>query len=98
MAHRSKKKHIKHLHEHELGSSPPKAKTHPGAKADIEEDRIARPRATARKATGAGKKPAAKKRGIVRRIAKAATKKIAAKPKKIIQRAKSRVKAMLGRE
>lgn len=102
MAHKSKKKHIKHLHEHETASTPPRAKAHPGAKADIEADRIARPRAGVGKATartGAGKKARpAKKRGIVRRIAKAATKKLAAKPKKIIQRAKSRVKSMLGRE
>lgn len=102
MAHKSKKKHIKHLHEHETASTPPRAKAHPGAKADIEADRIARPRASGASKTtarnGAGKKPAPKKRGIVRRIAKAATKKIAARPKRIIERAKSRVKSMLGAE
>jgi hypothetical protein len=99
MAHRSKKKHIKHLHEHEPVSAAPAAKKHAGAKADIEADRVARPRtAKAAARTSAAKKPAPKKRGIVRSIAKAATKKITARPKRIIERAKSRVKSLLGRE
>lgn len=103
MAHKSKKKHIKHLHEHETASSPPRAKAHAGAKADIEEERIAGPRSTrAAKPAGGSKSAAPKKRGIVRRIAKAATKKIAARPKRLIQRAtsrvKSRVKSMFSRE
>jgi hypothetical protein len=99
MAHRSKKKHLKHLHQHEPVSAAPAAKRHAGAKAEVEADRVARPRvAKAGARTGARKKAAPKKRGIVRSIAKAATKKIAARPKRIIQRATSRVKSMLGRE
>jgi hypothetical protein len=100
MAHRSKKKHLKHLHQHAEASSPPPAKKHAGAKADIEADRVARPPvARAGAKAGAAKQTAApKKRGIVRSLARAATKKITARPKKIIQRAKSRVKSMLGRE
>jgi hypothetical protein len=98
MAHRSKKKHLKHLHQHEPVSAAPAAKKHAGAKADVEADRVARPRVKAGTRTGTAKKAATKKRGIVRSIAKAATKKIAARPKRIIQRAKSRVKSILGRE
>jgi hypothetical protein len=100
MAHRSKKKHLKHLHQHEAASAAPAAKKHAGAKADIEADRIAPPRAAkASSRVTAAKKPAPKKKGgIVRSIAKAATKKIAARPKRIIERAASRVKSMLGRE
>ncbi len=107
MAHKSNKKHIKHLHQHELSATAPTAKKRPGAKADVEGERLAKMRArvgeprgrvaktgersgTARKST--------KERGIVRSIARAATKKIAAKPKKIIKRATRRVKSLLGRE
>ena len=97
MAHRSKKKHINHLHEHEPVSAAPAAKKRAGAKADIEADRVARPRGTKARASTA-KKPAPKKRGIVRSIANAAKKKITALPKRIIERAKSRVKSLLGRE
>lgn len=87
MAHKSKKKHIKHLHQHELSSSPPTAKKRPGTKADVE---VASVRSAPAKATG-------KRGGIVRSIARAATKKIAAKPKKIIKRATKRVKSLLAR-
>jgi hypothetical protein len=106
MAHRSRKKHIKHLHQHEAATAAPAAKKHAGAKAEIEAERIARPR-TVKGRSKAGTKVAAKKatpkkRGLVRSIAKAATKKITAKPKKIIERAtsrvKSRVSSLLGRE
>jgi hypothetical protein len=96
MAHKSKKKHIKHLHQHDLSSNKPTAKKHAGAKADVEVGRVAAPRAG--KARDRGGKPAEKRGGIVRSIARAATKKIAAKPKKIMKRATKRVKSLLGRE
>jgi hypothetical protein len=107
MAHRSKKKHLKHLHKHEAATAAPAAKKHAGAKAEIEADRVARPRTASAKAgsklgkVGAklgAKKAAPKKAGIVRSLAKAATRKIAAKPKKIIKRAASRVKSIFGAE
>jgi hypothetical protein len=92
MAHKSKKKHIKHVRQHEAESAALKATAK--ARAGTVQS------ATRGKAPAGGKAP--KKRGIVRSIAKATTKKLAATPRKIIQRAtrrvRSRVKSMLGRE
>lgn len=82
MAHRSKKKHIKHLHEHEPAT--PRAKS-PVAKADVA-------RAGAPKASRTESEPKPKKRGIVRRAAR----KLTAKPRKIARRAKARVKSIIG--
>jgi hypothetical protein len=97
MAHRSKKKHLKHVHQHEPVT--PKAKG-PVAKAEAAAAGVAKKGGTVRRAEGlenAGKKP-----GIVRRITRKASKKIAAtkksiaaKPRKAIARAKSRVKSLL---
>lgn len=103
MAHRSKKKHLKHLHQHEPAT--PKAKS-PIAKAEAAAAGIAKKtRGATRRAPemmDAGKR---KSKGLVRRIASKATKvaararrAVAAKPKKVIARAKarvSRVKSML---
>jgi hypothetical protein len=108
MAHKSKKKHLKHVHQHEPATPP--AKTRAGSKAETEVERIANTRsrvvedggragkATARRTPGTrgGTSAPRKKRGIVRSIARAATKKLAAKPRKVIKRATSRVKAFLG--
>ena len=109
MAHKSKKKHLKHLHQHELSSNKPAAKKHAGAKADVEVDRVAKTRTrvvesggragkAAGARAGASSKATQKSGGIVRSIARAATKKITAKPKKIIKRATKRVASLLGRE
>ena len=105
MAHKSKKKHIKHLHQHELASNKPTAKKHAGAKADVEVDRVAKSRSRvvesggrAGKAAGAtprSGKATEKRGGIVRSIARAATKKII---KRVKSRVKSRVSSLLGRE
>jgi len=112
MAHRSKQKHIKHVHEHE--PARPKAKS-PIAKAEAAAAGIAKKRSVRRapEPVDTGKR---KPKGLVRRLARRArkvtakmtkrvtakvtkrTKKIAAKPREMIQRAKDRVKAMLGAE
>lgn len=104
MAHKSRKKHIKHIHAHEPATP---AARHPGAKADVETERGSKSRAV--KLTGAAKAVAAKakakagarstskKNGLVSKIARAAGKKLAAKPKKIISRVKSRVSSLVGR-
>lgn len=116
MAHKSKKKHLKHVHQHEPATPPAKS---PVAKAEAAEARFARPRAAAsnarakaagaraavgataasvKAAVGARRaKKATKKRGIVRSVARTATRKLAAKPKKIIERAARRVKSLLGK-
>ena len=91
MAHRSKKKHLKHMHQQEAVT--PKAKS-PVAKAEAAAAGIAKKGGNVRRAPElekAGKKP-----GIVRRVAAKVTKKITAKPRKAIARAKNRVKAALG--
>jgi hypothetical protein len=92
MAHRSKKKHIKHMHDHEPVT--PKAKG-PVAKAEAAAAGIAKKGGSTRRAPEleAGKK---KKKGIVRRMASKATKKITAKPRKVIAKAKNRVKSLIG--
>jgi hypothetical protein len=97
MAHRSKKKHIKHVHQHEPAT--PKAKS-PTAKAEAAAGGVARKGGNVRRAPDLDKKPG-KKKGIVRRMASKATKKITAQPRKIIARAKAsvatRVKSLLDR-
>jgi len=108
MAHKSKKKHLEHVHEHEPAT--PKAKS-PVVKAEAASARVARPVMKTRKAmkaagkprtaaageaaTPSGRKPE-KKRGLVRSLAVKATKKITAKPRKIISRVKARVKSVIG--
>lgn len=101
MAHRSRKKHIKHMHQHEAAT--PKAKS-PVAKADVATQRISK----TSKVSAAGKpvaRKAAKKRGVVRSLASkvankveskvaAVEKRVTAKPRKIIKR----VKSLLGAE
>jgi hypothetical protein len=99
MAHRSRKKHIKHLHQQEAAT--PKAKS-PAAKAKAAPAKArtatkARPAKAARTRTsGDGAAPTKKSGGIVRSLARAATKKIAARPRRIISKAKSRVKSLIG--
>jgi hypothetical protein len=96
MAHRSKKKHIKHQHEHEPAT--PKARS-PIAKAEAAAAGIARKTGSVRRAPQM--KDAVKKRkskGLVRRLAAKATKKLAAKPRKLIARARARVGALLGED
>ncbi len=146
MAHRSKKKHLKHLHEQEPATPPAKS---PVAKAEAARARIAKPTArkrsaattTARKRTAGTamktgmkrgtervrareaemkartaemKMRAAKtlrteepevrgqdKRGIVRRLAGKATKTLTDRlpitPRKVLERAKARVRARVSR-
>jgi hypothetical protein len=100
MAHRSKKKHLKHAHQHEPAT--PKAKS-PIAKAEAAAAGIAKKtRGTVRRAPemlDAGKR---KSKGLVRRIAAKATKvaakarrAVVARPKKMIARAKARVSSMI---
>jgi hypothetical protein len=88
MAHKSHKKHIKHVHQHEPATA--KAKS-PIVKAEIAQARLAgKARAGANGAKTAAKKAAskvAKKGGLVRRIARAAV----AEEKKIIGGAKDAV-------
>jgi hypothetical protein len=88
MAHKSKKKHIKHMHEHELAAAP-RTSTRAKAKQEIDEGRSRKPGTKPERATSSK----TKKKGIVRSIAKAAGKKLAARPKRVI----ARVKSMLGR-
>ena len=105
MAHKSHRKHLKHLHAHE--PAKPKAKS-PVHLAEIEMARRAKP--TAKRAAPATKPSAAKgganagakggakgaerakKGGIVRKIARAAVR----KPRAIVARAKARVKSLIG--
>lgn len=95
MAHRSRKKHIKHLHQHEPETAAPSAKKHAGAKAERESQRVPKTRAPVKPARA---RAATKKRGIVGKLARAASKsKKLASPKRIISRAKSRVKSLLHR-
>jgi hypothetical protein len=92
MAHRSKKKHLKHMHQHEPAT--PKAGS-PVAKAEAAAAGVAKNGGNVRRSpelANAGKK----KKGIVRRIANSATKKITAKPRRVIARAKARVRSIIG--
>jgi len=140
MAHRSKKKHIKHLHQHEQAAAaadgpssegPRKGrlstKAREAARAGIDAARSARSaaRAAVGSRTGSGAKSTSsggapfkgagnagamgsdgaakakaedKNPGLVRSIASAAGAKITAKPRKIISRAKARVKSLFGRD
>jgi hypothetical protein len=102
MAHRSHKKHIKHMHQHEPAT--PKAKS-PAAKADVASQRISNTSKVSAAGKPVAKKAPAKKRGIVRRVAgsvasrvekkvSAVERKVTAKPRRIIKR----VKSMLGVE
>lgn len=96
MAHRSRKKHIKHLHQHEPETAAPAAKKHAGAKAERESERVPKTRAAVKPARA--RRATTKKRGIVGKLARAASKsKKLASPKRIISRAKSRVKSLLHR-
>ena len=91
MAHRSKKKHLKHVHQHEPAT--PKAKS-PIAKAEAAAAGIAKK--GSRSPAPELEQGAQKKKGLVRRLASKATKKLSAKPRKVIERAKARVKSLLG--
>lgn len=95
MAHRSKQKHIKHLRQHEPAT--PKAKS-PTAKAQAAAAGVAKKGGNARRAQEPDKKPA-KQKGIMRRLASKASKKITARPRRMIARAKAsvakRVKSLL---
>ena len=93
MAHRSKKKHLKHLHQHEPATPPAKS---PTAKARAAAAGIAKKGGNARRAPELKEGAPKRKKGIVRRLASKATDKIAARPKRIIKRAKARVKSLLG--
>jgi hypothetical protein len=93
MAHRSHKKHIKHMHQHEPATA--KAKS-PTVKADVASQRIAKASKTTSSAKPVAKKAPAKKRGIVRSVAGAVAsrvekveRKVTAKPRKIIKKVKS---------
>lgn len=66
MAHKSKKKHIKHLHQHELSSTPPTAKKHAGTKADVEVDRLAKTRTRVVESGGRAGKAGTGKAGAAR--------------------------------
>jgi hypothetical protein len=97
MAHKSHRKHLKHLHAHD--PDKPKAKS-PVEKIEVVKRRLAKPTAKASTAKAStAKQPASesakapvKKKGIVRSIARAATK----KPRALISKAKARVKHLLG--
>ena len=77
MAHRSKKKHIKHVHEHE--PAKPRAKS-PIAKANRERARIGEP-----------PEPRPKKRGLVRRAAKKLAAKPRRMAKRAVARVRSMI-------
>ena len=95
MAHRSKKKHLKHVHAHEPAIPPAKS---PIAKAEAAVAGIAK-KAANRRATSEVKPK--KRPGLVRRLAGKATEtiadaaklpgKLAAKPRRVIKRVKARV-------
>jgi hypothetical protein len=110
MAHKSKKKHIKHLHQHDHDASLPPPAKNPGTKATsvalgAQTSRKTRLTSTAKAAANVAAKQRAKakaKAGGLRSMAKTAAKQaaesVAAKPKRIISRAKARVRKLLGRE
>jgi hypothetical protein len=95
MAHRSRKKHIKHAHAHEPATPPAKS---PIAKVEAAAAGIAKQGSSRR--TTSEVKPK-KRPGLVRRLAGKATEtiadaaklpsKIVAKPKRVIKRVKARV-------
>ena len=116
MAHKSKKKHLKHVRQHQLEQDQELA-THakpPGTKAmsaalgaaQSHKARLTSKAQAAVKANMAAKRPVAAKavkattktKGLVRSIADAATEKLTAKPKRMIAKAKARVRSLLGRE
>jgi hypothetical protein len=93
MAHRSRKKHLKHVHEHEPATPPAKS---PTAKAEAAAAGIAKKGGSTRRAPElkTEARRGTKKKGIVRRLAATATKpvkKLAKKPRKILEKAKARV-------
>ena len=88
MAHRSKKKHLKHMHEHEPAT--PKAKS-PLAKARAAAAGIAKKGGNTRRAKEANEPK--QKKGIVRRLAAKAGKRITARPRRVAARVAARVKA-----
>lgn len=91
MAHKSKKKHLKHVHAHEPTRAAPRAKKRAGAKSDVELDRQASTRVGGKAdkpKAGKAAKPT-KKPGLVGKLAN-----VAAKPKRVIKR----VKKLFGRE
>jgi hypothetical protein len=122
MAHKSRKKHIKHVQQHQAENDPSQTKAHPpgtkatsaalGAGTSHKVRLTSRAKAAAKAAASArgkvaerarvakdeGKAKAKAKGGLVRRIAKAATKKITAKPQRALSRAKARVRSLLGRD
>jgi hypothetical protein len=121
MAHKSKKKHIKHTRQQQveqdlevaelkatsLGTtarSPAlgaarsqKARLAANARAAVKSAAAMRAAAQSKRAS---KRPttAEKTKGIVRSIAGAATTKLTAKPKRMISKAKARVRSLFGRE
>lgn len=121
MAHKSKKKHLKHMRQQQLEQDHDVAETKakpPGTKAVSAALGVARShkvRLTAnakaavksamtkakvadkRAGTDDKSKDADKPAGIVRSIARAATQKLTAKPKRMISKAKARVRSLLGR-
>lgn len=121
MAHKSKKKHLKHLRQHqleqdhdlaEIKAKPPGTKARSAALGAARSHKVrltanakavvksAAAMSSAAKAKIADKRPAKadKSPGIVRSIARAATEKLTAKPKRMISKAKARVRSLLGRE
>ncbi len=120
MAHKSKKKHLKHARQHQLEqdqdlaaaarANPPGTKAASAALGAVKSRKMrltskakaaanAAVKARAKVAKPAAVKAEAKaKVGLVRRIAKAATKKLTARPKRIISKAKARVRSVLGRD
>jgi len=75
MAHRSKRKHLAHVHEHEPATPPAKS---PVEKAEAARRGVAK-KAPTRRAAADPKTAKPKRGGLVRRLAKRATKKITRK-------------------
>jgi hypothetical protein len=100
MAHRSKKKHLKHLRQQEAATPPAKS---PAAKAESAAARIAKSGGTQRRAPelkdakGTKAKAKASKKGIVRRLAGKATEAVTARPRKAIASVKAGVKSRVRR-
>jgi hypothetical protein len=98
MAHRSRKKHIKHVHQQEAATpkakSPAKGKSASKARTSAKAAPGKAPRA--RKASGSA--PSKSSGGVVRSIARAATKKLTDRPRRILSKAKSRVRSLIGRD
>jgi hypothetical protein len=85
MAHKSKKKHIKHARQHELEHQ---LEMQP-------EKSAARPRRAAAPAATTKESKRAKRPGLVRKLAGAAASKLVARPKRIIQKARARVRKLI---